>query len=83
MKDSQRIDLRADGTDVVIAGEAKDYGAVIELDTMRQILHRIPDAAVLELVYVRKLQKSYFNTSDSFEAEFPASKRLFFKIVIG
>lgn len=66
-KNADKIDILAGS----LAGESKDYGNVIDLSTMKKILRRVPDDAKLELVFTRKLQKSYFNhPSKKFKEEF-------------
>jgi hypothetical protein len=76
-----KIDLRSS---CGLVGESKDYGSEINLQTMRQILKRVPEQAIVELVFTRKLQHSYFNDpAKSFEDEFQGSHLLnmaFFKI---
>ena len=57
-RNADRIDLWAP---CGIAGESKDYGSAIDLAAMRAILSRIPAVAKLELIFIRKLQESYFN----------------------
>jgi hypothetical protein len=74
-RNSDKIDLWASSG---IAGESKDYGKEINLTTMKQILKRIPEQAMLEIVFTRKLQKSYFNVpAKSFHREFRSSHLLF------
>jgi hypothetical protein len=67
-----------------LSGEAKDYGSEINLETMRQILKRIPEEAKVELVFTRKLQNSYFNfPAQSFATEFERThllQKAFYKI---
>jgi tRNA pseudouridine-54 N-methylase len=66
-----------------LAGESKDYGSDINLHTMRNILKRIPENANLELIFTRRLQKSYFTKALSFEDEFQSShlmNRSYYKI---
>jgi hypothetical protein len=79
-KNSDMIDL---WVSVGIAGESKDYGSEIDLNTMRQILKRVRKDVKLELVFTRKLQNSYFNHPASFESDFEAGHQLkmaYFKI---
>lgn len=77
----ERVDLSASNN---IYGESKDYGSVILLETMRKIINRIPGDAKLELVFVRKLQSSYFNyPAEPFNQEFKGTTALnkgYFKI---
>jgi hypothetical protein len=74
-RNSDTIDLWASSG---IAGESKDYGSEINLETMKQILKRVPEQAMLEIVFTRKLQKSYFNSpANSFQSEFQSSHVLF------
>jgi hypothetical protein len=78
---SDKIDL---WTSKGIYGESKDYGSEINLDTMKKILQRVPENARLELVFTRKLQKSYFNPpARPFQEEFSGTQALsrsYFKI---
>lgn len=80
-KNKDKIDLR---TSCGLVGESKDYGTEINITTMRQILTRFPKNAKVELVFVRKLQNSYFNhPAKSFAVEFKGSHLLntsFYKI---
>jgi tRNA pseudouridine-54 N-methylase len=74
-RNSEKIDLWASNE---IAGESKDYGNEINLGTMKQILERVPEQAMLEIVFTRKLQNSYFNPpGKSFQKEFQSSHVLF------
>jgi hypothetical protein len=66
--DVDRIDLK---TSCGLFGESKDYGSEIKIETMRQILERVPEEAIVELVFTRRLQKSYFNPpAPSFDIQF-------------
>ena len=80
-RNSEKIDLWAS---CGFAGESKDYGSEINLDTLRKIIHRIPEQAIVELVYTRKLQNSYFNPPAlPFDIEFKGThhlERSFYKI---
>jgi hypothetical protein len=70
-RNSDRVDLLADGN---IAGEAKDYGYVLELASLRKIINRIPKETKLHLVFCRKLRNSYFNRpARTFRTEFANS----------
>ena len=78
-KNKDKVDLMSS---CGLVGESKDYQSVININTMRQILKRVPQEAKLELVFVRKLQNSYFQ-GVSFEEEFAESHLLnksFFRI---
>ena len=78
-KNKDKVDLRSS---CGLVGESKDYQSDININTMRQILKRVPQEAKLELVFVRKLQNSYFQ-GVSFEEEFAESHLLnksFFRI---
>jgi hypothetical protein len=80
-RNSDKIDVWAP---CGLAGEAKDYGSRINLVTMKQILNRVPEQAMLQIVFTRKLQKSYFNPRvKSFQKLFKSSHLLnksFYKI---
>jgi hypothetical protein len=80
-RNEDRVDLVADCN---IVGEAKDYGELLELVTLRKILRRIPKETKLHLVFTRHLRKSYFNRPASpFIIEFadsPARNMAYFKI---
>ena len=82
-KNEDMIDLR---TSCGLFGEAKDYKGEIKLKTMRRILERIPEEAIVELVFTRKLQDSYFNApAKSFDIEFQRThphllERAYYKI---
>jgi hypothetical protein len=71
-------------TDCGISGESKDYGNVLKIDKMKGILQRIPKNSKLHIVFVRKLQDSYFTRKeDTFQklyASLPAKNRVYFKI---
>jgi hypothetical protein len=78
---ADKIDLRAS---CGLVGESKDYGCEIKIETMRQILKRVPEEAKVELVFVRKLQNSYFNPpatpfNDTFQ-ETHLVQKAFYKI---
>jgi hypothetical protein len=80
-RNSEKIDLWVSSG---FAAESKGYGSEIELETMRQILKRVPGQAKVELVFTRKLQKSYFNPPEpAFEDQFPSShllKKSYYKV---
>jgi hypothetical protein len=80
-RNSDNIDLWVSSG---LAGESKDYGNEINLATMKHILRRVPEQARLEIVFTRKLQKSYFNfPALSFQMQFRSSHLLnktFYKI---
>eukprot|EP00474_Spongospora_subterranea_P006270 CRZ06728.1 hypothetical protein [Spongospora subterranea] len=70
----ERLDF---STDCFITGEAKNYRSPISQKVMIQIFQRIPHDSVLHVVFVRKLQESYFcrSSSPTFESMFgPESK---------
>ncbi|OAJ32787.1 hypothetical protein BDEG_28667 [Batrachochytrium dendrobatidis JEL423] len=80
-RNSEGIDLK---TSCGLFGESKDHKSVISLETMVNIIGRIPEAAKVELVFTRKLQDSYFNPpAPSFEIQFQRShvlKKAYYKI---
>jgi hypothetical protein len=80
-RNSDNIDLWAS---CGLAGESKDYGKEINLETMKQILQRVPEHTKLEIVFTRKLQKSYFDSPEKpFKKQFRSSHLLnmsFYKI---
>jgi hypothetical protein len=80
-KNAAQIDLRAS---CGLVGESKDYGSEIKIEAMRQILSRVPEQAEVELVFVRKLQNSYFNPPAlTFDNQFQGThlvQRAFYKI---
>ncbi|EGF81270.1 expressed protein [Batrachochytrium dendrobatidis JAM81] len=80
-RNSEGIDLK---TSCGLFGESKDHKGVISLETMVNIIGRIPEAAEVELVFTRKLQDSYFNPpAPSFEVQFQRShvlKKAYYKI---
>ncbi|EGF77945.1 hypothetical protein BATDEDRAFT_91239 [Batrachochytrium dendrobatidis JAM81] len=80
-RNSEGIDLK---TSCGLFGESKDHKGVISLETMVNIIGRIPQAAEVELVFTRKLQDSYFNPpAPSFEVQFQRShvlKKAYYKI---
>ncbi|OAJ38584.1 hypothetical protein BDEG_22492 [Batrachochytrium dendrobatidis JEL423] len=80
-RNSESIDLK---TSCGLFGESKDHKGVISLETMVNIIGRIPEAAKVELVFTRKLQDSYFNPpAPSFEIQFQRShvlKKAYYKI---
>ncbi|KAJ8329323.1 hypothetical protein O5D80_002539 [Batrachochytrium dendrobatidis] len=81
-RNSEGIDLK---TSCGLFGESKDHKGVISLETMVNIIGRIPKAAKVELVFTRKLQDSYFNPpAPSFEVQFQRKghvlKKAYYKI---
>jgi hypothetical protein len=79
-RNMDRVDLLTDSN---IAGESKDYGNLIDLDTLRGIINRIPKKTKLHLVFTRKLQQRYFRKPLLFSKEFANShtfKMAYFKI---
>ncbi|KAL5040653.1 hypothetical protein RTP6_7852 [Batrachochytrium dendrobatidis] len=81
-RNSEGIDLK---TSCGLFGESKDHKGVISLETMVNIIGRIPEAAKVELVFTRKLQDSYFNPpAPSFEIQFQRKghvlKKAYYKI---
>ncbi|KAJ3270987.1 hypothetical protein HDV01_007137 [Terramyces sp. JEL0728] len=85
-----RVDFQVMNTDsrVILAGESKDYGSKINLETMKAILKRIPTNLPLEIVFTRKLQGEYFlrtqkRFKDVYEIDSPhLLEKLYIKIAV-
>ena len=73
-RNQNRLDLT---TDFGLTGESKDQK--VKIQTMREIIERIPKTSKVHIVFVRTLQSSYFGRS-SFACEFP-DRRLSFCVV--
>jgi hypothetical protein len=50
------------------SGEAKDHKDAIDLETMKEIIQKIPVGSKFHIVYVNKLQGSYFNSKQTYDA---------------
>jgi hypothetical protein len=74
-KNMDQIDLQT--SNLLISGEAKDYGTSVGLADLKKIIKRIPKESRLSFIFTRSMQKSYFNRpAKPFTVEFKGSSLL-------
>ena len=74
-KNMDQIDLQT--SNLLISGEAKDYGTSLGLADLKKIIKRIPKESRLSFIFTRSMQKSYFKRpAKPFTVEFKGSSLL-------